>query len=296
VSALSRRTFLIGSATGSALLAACGRSTSSGPSQSTSATALAFLVPAFPDGFSQAATLVPGVEQRLPFVLRDQIDVVRDNAPARLAMAIQRAGETIHEATIEAYSDGIFTPYYPLMVTLPEPGQYEAVLTDHPDVAPVSFLVVEPGTVTIAQVGDPLPNLDTPTVDAPRGVNPICTRALPCSLHDKSLREVVSNGRPTVLLIATPGFCQTDICGPVVDLVQDVAGARSDLDVIHAEVYVDPSVFTTGAFPEVTPIVSALSLPYEPALFVADGDGIIVARVDTTFDRRELADALTRLS
>ena len=56
--------------------------------------------------------------------------------------------------------------------------------------------------------------------------------------------------------------------------------------------YVDPSEFANGGFPDLVPAVEALALPYEPALFVADADGTIVARLDTTFDRSELAEAL----
>ena len=69
-----------------------------------------------------------------------------------------------------------------------------------------------------------------------------------------------------MLLISTPGFCQTDICGPVLDLLIDEAGDRTDLNVIHAEVYVDPSDFATGGFPELTPAVNAMALPFESAL------------------------------
>ena len=72
----------------------------------------------------------------------------------------------------------------------------------------------------------------------------------------------------------------------------DAAADRDDVDVIHAEVYVDPSDFASGGFPELTSIVQATNLPFEPVLFVLDGDGVVLARVDTTFDRSELAEAL----
>ena len=147
--------------------------------------------------------------------------------------------------------------------------------------------------VAIPQVGDPLPAVATPTTADPLGVDPLCTRAVPCPFHDLDLATVVGNGRPTVLLVATPGFCQTDICGPVVDLMIDAGETRDDLDLIHCEVYVDPSEFASGGFPDLVPAVEALALPFEPSLFVPDAAGIIVARLDTTFDRRELTDVLS---
>jgi len=295
VTSLSRRRFLLSSVAAPLVLAACGNGTTNQPEANTDRN-LSFLVPAFPDGFSQAATLVAGIEQRLPFVVRDQLDVMRDDAPERLAVAVRSNGRMVQQFTLDAHSDGIITPYFPLRMTFSTPGQYEAALPDHPDVPPVPFLVADRSSVAIPQVGSQLPVVATPTVADPQGVNPICTRALPCSLHRHDLAEVATNQRPTVLLIATPGFCQTDICGPVVDLLLEVAGDRTDLDLIHAEVYMDPTVFATGAFPDLTPVVAALDLPYEPALFVLDGAGTVTARLDTTFDRSELAAALELVS
>jgi hypothetical protein len=159
-------------------------------------------------------------------------------------------------------------------------------------VAPVDFLVAEPAAVAIPQVGDPLPVVPTATFDDAKGVADLCTRAVDCEFHDIDLVDAAANGQPTVLLIATPGFCQTDICGPVVDLLIDETADRDDLNVIHAEVYVDPADFETGAFPDLTDIVNEAALPFEPALFVADADNTIVARLDATFDRSELRAAL----
>lgn len=69
-------------------------------------------------------------------------------------------------------------------------------------------------------------------------------------------------------------------------------GDRTDLTAVHAEVYVDPSEFGEGAFPATTETVNAYALPFEPHLVVADGSGTVVARLDITWDRGELTDAL----
>lgn len=284
VQPLPRRSFLAGSlAAGSLLLVACG----SGEDDP-----VTFLIPTFPDGFRQQAVLVAGVPQRIAFVVADEIDNLRENAPATLDLAVTSGDSTVFEATLDQRVDGIITPYYPSTLTFDAPGQYQASLPDRPAVAPVDFLVVDRSEVEIPQVGDPLPAARTPTIADAMGVTPLCTRAIPCPFHEIDLADAAGNGRPTVLLVATPGFCQTDICGPVVDLLIDVGEARDDLDLIHCEVYVDPSEFAGGGFPDLVPAVEALALPYEPALFVADADGTIVARLDTTFDRSELADAL----
>lgn len=298
---LDRRTFLLGTTT-LALAAACGGSDDDPSTQGAEDDVsvfgeggtgkIAFLIPVFPTGSRQDPTIVAGVPQRLTFIVADEIDNLREGAPASLDIRIEQAGELVAESTISQRADGIITPYFPLPIEFAAPGDYSASLPGHPDVAAVPFTVVDAGEVPIPQVGDTIEPIATPTTDDDQGVTPICTRAIPCPFHAVSYADVATNGRPTVLLVATPGFCQTDICGPVVDLLIDEAAGRDDLDIIHAEVYVDPSDFATGGFPELTPIVQATSLPFEPVLFVLDGDGVVHARVDTTFDRSELADAI----
>ncbi len=291
-----RRKFILGALavpSGAALLAACGGD--SAPAQAVASSDLSFLVPSFPDGFRSPAALVAGVEQRITFVVRDEIDIMRDFAPAELAFTITLGDTTVASETVDLRSDGIITPYYPIRFTAPEPGEYVATLVDHLDVTSIPFLVMDRASGTIPQVGDTLPVVDTPTINDARGVTPICTRAIPCPFHEHNLSEVIDNGRPTVLIVATPGFCQTDICGPVVDLLIDGAKGHDDIDFVHAEVYVDPSDFDTGAFPDTTATIAAMGLPYEPALFVNDANGTLLARLDTMWDRSELADALSRL-
>ncbi len=296
---LDRRTFLVGSAT-LALATACGGgddAESSPQPGSGDASAIAFLVPSFPDGYRSPATLVAGLENRITFVVRDQETVMRSNAPSELAFSItQGESDIIYEETVAARADGIITPYFPLRFTPAVAGEYVARLVDHPDVDPIPFVVTDKDAVAIPQVGDTVPIVATPTVDDDLGVTPICTRAVPCPFHDHSFDTVFDNGRPTVLLIATPGFCQTDICGPVVDLLIDASEGRDGIDYVHAEVYVDPSDFDEGTFPDTTDAVAAMGLPYEPALFAMDAEGTLMARLDTTWDRSELDEALSTLS
>ena len=82
----------------------------------------------------------------------------------------------------------------------------------------------DPADVAIPQVGAPLPPFDTPTVEDGRGVNPICTREPACPLHDVSTQSsALSAGQPVAYLIGTPAYCQTAVCGPVLDLLLDRA-------------------------------------------------------------------------
>ncbi|NDH11387.1 MAG: hypothetical protein EBY44_06595, partial [Actinobacteria bacterium] len=193
---LPRRSFLLGGlATGSIALIACGSDTQpAAPSEN-----LSFLTPAFPDGFRQAPILVAGIAQRLTFLVRDEIDVMRESAPAELAVRIRQGDTVVLETMVARRTEGIITPYFPLVMTFDAPGEFVAELPDHPAVEPVPFLVADRVDIEIPQVGDLLPSAPTPTVDDPKGVTPICTRAVDCAFHEIDLVDAVANDKPTVL-------------------------------------------------------------------------------------------------
>lgn len=300
MSHVDRRAFLVGSAT-VALATACGGSSSTdagagaGIAASAEASAPEFLVVRFPDGFRAASTMIAGVEQRMPFAVADAVDIMREGAPDTLKFLITQGETVVAETSVDAHREGIITPYYPVKVTFPEAGAYAVSLTEYPDIPPADILIADASEVSLLQPGATLPSIGTPTLDDGRGVVDICTRAIDCPFHDHNLGDVLTNGRPTVLLIATPGFCQTDICGPVVDLLIEESPSYLGIDFIHAEVYVDPAEFEGGGFPDTSPIVAALELPYEPILFAANGDGEIVTRLDLAWDRVELNEAIGSL-
>ena len=146
------------------------------------------------------------------------------------------------------------------------------------------------------QVGDPMRSVDTPTTAIPLGVSPICTRVpSQCPLHETSFAKVLETKGPTALLISTPGFCQTAVCGPVLELLMSERANFPNMRMVHAEVYIDPQEFASGKpNPRTTPAVNTYGMKFEPSLIVANGDGIVTSRLDFTWDRAELRAALQR--
>lgn len=283
-----RRTFLAGSA-GLLALTACG----SGEPQGLEPAGLGRR---FPDGFQQASVAVANSgPQRFPFVViaDDGLPMI-SNSPASIDIEILRNDEIVEAQTIAARGIGQFTPYYPLEFTPTETGSYVA-RTDFGEFD-VEFLVVDRADTPLFQVGETLPPFDTPTIDDPRGVDPICTRPEQCTFHSITLTEALANDKPTALLISTPGFCQTDVCGPSLEFLIDAVGGRDDLNVIHAEVwrsYQDD--IDAGDFPRVAPLPEAWQLEFEPSLFVADASGTIVGARHFAFDRDETAEMINLL-
>ena len=145
------------------------------------------------------------------------------------------------------------------------------------------FLFVVRDSPAAPAPGASAPTAASPTADAPLGVDPLCTREPPCPLHAASLDTLVGKGRPVVVLFGTPALCQTQYCGPVLDVLMPIAEDLSDdVDTVHVEIYRD----LTGE--RSAPTVEAWGLPSEPWLYGIDGAGRITARIDGAFDASEI--------
>ncbi len=98
--------------------------------------------------------------------------------------------------------------------------------------------------------------------------------------------------RPVVLTFATPLLCQSRVCGPVVDIVEQVrATAPREVAFIHQEIYNDNAV-NKGYRPQ----VGAWRLPTEPWTFVIDRSGRIADRFQGAFSPGELQRAVARVA
>ena len=215
------------------------------------------------------------------------------NTPESIDIDVLFGGELLDTFTVPAGGVGQFVPYYPLTFTPPEPGPYIA-RTAFSDLD-VEFLVVERNQTTLWQVGETIPGFDTPTFDDARGVEPICTRAgEACAFHEITLNEALSNGRPTALLISTPAFCQTDVCGPSLEDLIDATAGRDDINIIHQEVYADFNRdIADGSLPEVAPLIADWQLDFEPSLFVIDSDATLVDARHFAFDKAETEELIS---
>jgi hypothetical protein len=294
---VSRRTFLIGASSALALTA-CGGSSSKGSSPGTSASGgsgpgtdaetpgtssggAIVLIARFATG-----TLTTGT-QRAPFVLGDVNGLLPlEQTPATLtAKVLDATGATVVPSlTVERHGAALQQPYYPFQLSLQTPGAYELRLASSD--ATGAIQVSKPADVPIPQVGAALPPEDTPTTAAARGVNPICTRQPACSLHKVTLRQALSTGKPVAYLIGTPAYCQTGICGPVLDLLLAESKLRPNFSMVHAEVYTDDTINTPS------PAVTNYHMSFEPCLFVANAKGVMTARLDSIWDAGELSKAL----
>jgi hypothetical protein len=114
--------------------------------------------------------------------------------------------------------------------------------------------------------------------------------------YETSLDEALGSGRPTVVVFATPAFCQTAACGPMLESTKQVAPAYPDVGFVHVEVYT--GFREEGFVPDaahLAPAVQQWGLPSEPWVFVTDAAGTITAKFEGVLDPAELEEAIAEL-
>ena len=108
-----------------------------------------------------------------------------------------------------------------------------------------------------------------------------------------TVAAAMATKRPFVVAFATPLYCQTRTCGPVVQVVQSVARdwQKKGVDFIHIEIYKDndPARGTNRW-------VNEWNLQSEPFTFVVDRTGVIRTRLEGAFSAAELEAAVREVA
>jgi hypothetical protein len=144
----------------------------------------------------------------------------------------------------------------------------------------------EPKTVAI---GEPAPRVQTATLsDLP--IEELTTDQDPLPvLYESSLDELLENGQKTVAIFATPAYCVSATCGPLVNQAKALVATTPGVNFIHIEVY---EGFTEDGFApdaeHLAPAVLAFGLPSEPWVFVMDEFGVVIARIEGVLGEGEL--------
>jgi hypothetical protein len=109
-------------------------------------------------------------------------------------------------------------------------------------------------------------------------------------LHQVRIADAIAQRKPQLIVFATPQFCTSRMCGPVVDIVRTLLptyGKR--VAFIHQEIWQD------FADKKVFPTVEEWRLFTEPWIFVVDGQGVIRAKFEGLVMKSELEAALQQV-
>jgi hypothetical protein len=144
----------------------------------------------------------------------------------------------------------------------------------------------------VLKVGEKAPRISTPTAEDVGGdLSQIDTRIPPDQMHEVDFADVVGK-KPVVITFATPAFCESRVCGPTVDVVQEVADKfKGEADFIHMEVWKDNDPTTR----KVRPQLEAFGLPTEPWTFLIDRNGVVRDRIEGAIGVSELEEAMNKI-
>jgi hypothetical protein len=250
--------------------------------------------------------VIPGTDSHEPGDVRVSFLVVdAENAVVALPTArvwVSRALEEPPFLETEAKLERIGVPggdeadashIYVATLPLERPGKYWLLAEPEGGATKVQALgnVVVAGEDDPPDVGDPAIPSDTPTLASTGGdLSALTTRVPPDeSLLRHSVADSLAAKTPFVVTFATPKFCSSRVCGPVVDVVEEVSRRFEDENVrfIHVEVYEDND--PANSFNR---WVREWRLPTEPWTFLVGADGKIKARYEGTVSVLELEEAV----
>ncbi len=174
-------------------------------------------------------------------------------------------------------------------VPLPREGRYEVLGLVRLDDRLVTATPASPPLLASKDrpspdVGDRAPATHSETTAGAGGdVASIDTRTPPSTMHEVDFADVAGK-KPAILVLATPALCRSRVCGPVVDIAEQVKAERGEeAAFIHQEIFRDNEV-DKGFRPE----FAAWRVNTEPWLFAIDRRGRVAAKIEGPFSAQEL--------
>jgi hypothetical protein len=140
--------------------------------------------------------------------------------------------------------------------------------------------------LTIAAKGEPASAIDSRAIDGA----PIPDR----NLHTWTIADAIAQHRPALVAFATPVYCTSEFCGPVVDALEELSTRYADRAAfIHVEIWHD------NAKGEINKAAADWLFRNgdlrEPWLFLIGADGTILDRWGVLWDPREVGAELRAL-
>lgn len=245
-----------------------------------------------------ASQFVPG-NVRYPFlVIRNDARPV-ERPTATVWVAKSRSQKPFQQTTARLEPIGVpgrsapafggVTRIYVAHLRIPSPGRYWLVA--QPRGARIQGLGVVDVAARVSSpaVGAKAPRSQTPTLATAPAARITTSRPPDLLLLRYSIAGSLAVHRPFVVTFATPKFCTSRVCGPVVDVVEAVRRRfeRRGVRFIHVEVFTgnDP---TRGY----NRWMRQWGLASEPWVFLVGADGRVKAKFEGSVSAAELAAAV----
>ena len=212
-----------------------------------------------------------------------------------IAMRLSYIDETANKTKTAAGSDGAYVARvnfdsagnWGVRIIVTRGGKTDAPLPFRFNVLPKPL---EPA------IGDPAPASRQATLATAAGIDDIDTSSPPRPhMHDVTVEDALKTGRPLVIAFATPAFCQSRTCGPVMDTVMDplYAKYKDHATFIHVEPY-ELLQLRTANQQELVPAMRDWRLSTEPWIFVVDRAGRVADKFEGIVALDEVEQSLVR--
>jgi hypothetical protein len=263
--------------------------------------------------FERDRTQVPGAEVALYFAKTPAPKPGAKSKSGNKGPAAKAEAQALDEPAVGPFPASIETlvtkPAFRAQTTSEDPDAASVVYSTQIDLPSdgewrIAALVKEDGEIKgtllpsavvgeftgIPQPGDRAPRIHTPTPEDVGGdLAKITTRIPPDTQNRVDYADALGK-EPIVLLFATPQFCQSRVCGPVVDVAEQLKEEYGDKAAfIHMEIYND-----NDPSKGVRPQVRAFNLPSEPWLFTVNRQGTISSVIDGAFGLEALTAAVNK--
>jgi hypothetical protein len=233
------------------------------------------------------------------FKLDGDESTLKSETDATLIKMAKSFTRTREDGTVETVDVGE-TGVYVANVEFDSPGSWGVEASGARDGEPfqpvtAAFTVLEK-SLSVA-VGEPAPRSVQTILSDVADIREIDTSETPIpEMHNLTLADAVTSGKPTVIVIATPAFCVSQICGPTKGVVDDLYERyKGEANFVHVEPY-DLGKARSGEGLEVIPFLEQeWGLQSEPWVFLVDRDGIIAAKFEAVVSQAEIEETLRQI-
>jgi len=166
-------------------------------------------------------------------------------------------------------------------------AQASFAVQDRPQLPAPGDAAMKTQNLTMSSRSVPLSAIDSRAANTGKVPDP--------ELHQSTIAEAIRQGRPALVVFATPVFCQSRFCGPVVNMVEDLEHHYSDRAVfIHVEIWKDfqNQVLNDAAKDWLLMPNGDLT---EPWMFLIGADGTIADRWSSMWSEDEVEAELQAL-
>jgi len=169
----------------------------------------------------------------------------------------------------------------------PQTAQATFAVLEHPELPAPGDDAPRTENLTVDSKGVPLAAIDSRAANKGSFPDP--------ELHTWTIARAIQEGRPALIVFATPVFCISRFCGPVTEMVEELAHRYDDRAVfIHVEIWEDhdTQVLNQAAIDWLQTPNGDLT---EPWLFLIGADGRIVDRWSSMWSEAEIEAELEAL-